>query len=568
MNQFDPVSLEIMWSRMLNVTEEMWTTILRTAVSPIIASANDFGCEILDAEGRSIAHAYRSMPVFNMTMPNVTKEILKKYPAGTLKPGDVFLTNDPWLCAGHLPDIAIVTPIFYQGRFVGFAGNIANTSDIGGSLDAKRVRESYEEGIFFPICKLQDGGHPNELVLDMFRWNVRAPEMVLTDIEAQVAANEVGSRRVIDFLQEYQLQDLTAVSQVVRDRSEAAMRQAIGELKDGEYASEVYTDGMGTPLRIAVKITVMGDEIIVDYTGSSPQVDWGGINCTMVYSRGHTFYPLACLLTPEVPVNEGCFEPISVYAPQGTIINCAFPASVGSRVNTGWYIHGAIFSALAAVLPDRIQSDNGLMSALRTYGTEADGRVFNAHLFCGGGRGATSTGDGMGLNMFPSSASNIPVEVFELNTPALVVAKEFIPDSAGAGKYRGSPGQRVVLSKLPSHPFPLNVYFHPNRLSFRPHGIFGGKEGTKTRVILNNRIIGDDPEAMKLGYITLERDADRLEVEWPSGGGIYDPKERDRALVLQDVRDGLVTSERARIDYRLDMEPHAPSPGVKRERGR
>ena len=147
---------------------------------------------------------------------NVTKEILKKYPANTLKPGDVFLTNDPWLCAGHLPDIAVVTPIFFQGRFVGFAGNIANTSDIGGSLDAKSVRDSYEEGIFFPICKLYDDGEPNELVFDMFRWNVRAPDMVLTDIEAQVAANEVGIRRVVALLDEYHLEDLSALSQAIR----------------------------------------------------------------------------------------------------------------------------------------------------------------------------------------------------------------------------------------------------------------------------------------------------------------------------------------------------------------
>ena len=196
MQQFDPVSLEIMWSRLLNITEEMWSTVLRTAVSTIIASANDFGCEIMDAEGRSIAHAYRSMPVFNMTMPNVTKEILKGYPLDELQPGDVFLTNDPWMCAGHLPDIAVVSPIFFQGRCVGFVASIANTSDIGGSLDEKNVRDSYEEGIFFPICKLYDAGKPNQLVFDMFKWNVRGPEMVLTDIEAQVAANEVGARRV------------------------------------------------------------------------------------------------------------------------------------------------------------------------------------------------------------------------------------------------------------------------------------------------------------------------------------------------------------------------------------
>jgi N-methylhydantoinase B/oxoprolinase/acetone carboxylase alpha subunit len=549
METFDAVSLEIMWSRLLNIAEEMWSTTLRTAVSTIIASANDFGCEVLDERGRSIVHAYRSMPVFNMTMPNVTKAILQKYPLDTIKPGDVFLTNDPWLCAGHLPDIAIVTPVFYQGRFVGFTGNIANTSDIGGSLDTKNVRDSYEEGIFFPICRLYDAGTPNELVFDMFRWNVRAPEMVLTDIEAQVAANEVGARRLVDFLDEYELPDLTRLSQAIRGRSEVAMRQAIKQLPDGEYTNVVYTDGMGTPLTIAVKITVRGDEIDVDYSGSSPQVERGGINCTLIYSRGHTYYPLACLLTPEVPVNEGCFVPITVSAPEGSIINCTFPAAVGSRVNTGWYIHGAIFGALAEVLPDSIQAGNGLMSSLHTYGSEANGRVFNAHLFCGGGRGATSTGDGMGLNMFPSSASNVPVEVFEHHSPAMVLSKEFIPDSAGAGTYRGSPGQRVVLAKLPSHPQSLHVYFHPNRLSFAPEGVFGGQAGTRTRVIVNGEVRSDNPAAMTHGFVTLQHDTDRLVVEFPSGAGFGPPQERDPALLQHDVQNGLVTPHGARQEY-------------------
>ena len=327
---FDPVSLEIMWSRMLNVAEEMWSTVLRTAVSTIIASANDFGCEVLDAEGRSIAHAYRSMPVFNMTMPNVTKEILKKYPVETMHPGDVYMTNDPWMCAGHLPDIAIVSPVFYQGRFVGFVGNIANTSDIGGTLDLKRVTDSYEEGIFFPLCKLYDKGEPNELAFDMYRWNVRGPDMVLTDIEAQVAANQVGARRINDFLDEYGLEDLAALSAAIRGRSETAMRRAISELPDGVYENHVYTDGMGDPLKIQTRIEIRGDEILVDFAGSAPQIDRGGLNCTMIYSQGHTYYPLACLLTPDVPVNEGCFEAITVTAPEGTIINCTFPASVGS----------------------------------------------------------------------------------------------------------------------------------------------------------------------------------------------------------------------------------------------
>ena len=541
MTKFDPVSLEIMWSRLVNITEEMWTTTLRTAVSTIIASANDFGCEVLDSQGRSVAHAYRSMPVFNMTMPNVTKEILKKYPVSSMQPGDVFLTNDPWMCAGHLPDIAVVTPVFYQGKVVAFAGNIANTSDIGGSLDAKNVRDSYEEGIFFPICKLYHQGEPNELVFDMFRWNVRAPDMVLTDLEAQVAANASGCERVVAFLEEYELSDLEDLSAAIRGRSQEAMRAAIAEMADGEYTNEVFTDGMGVPLKIAVKLKVEGDAISVDYAGSSPQIDHGGINCTMIYSLGHTLYTLACLLTPEVPVNEGCFEPIRVTAPEGSIINCTFPASVGSRVNTGWYIHGAIFQALSAVLPDRIQAGNGLMSILQTYGVEADGRVFNTHFFCGGGRGATSGGDGTGHNMFPSSASNVPIEVFELNSPVLINAKEFVQNSAGPGKFRGSSGERVSMSRLAGHPHPLHIYLHPHRLSFAAEGAFGGKPGTKTVVALNGETVSDADSPMELGYVTLDHDTDVLTVEFPSGGGMFDPLDRDQEQAAADRQNGIVS---------------------------
>ena len=541
MTKFDPVSLEIMWSRLVNITEEMWTTTLRTAVSTIIASANDFGCEVLDSQGRSVAHAYRSMPVFNMTMPNVTKEILKKYPVSSMQPGDVFLTNDPWMCAGHLPDIAVVTPVFYQGKVVAFAGNIANTSDIGGSLDAKNVRDSYEEGIFFPICKLYHQGEPNELVFDMFRWNVRAPDMVLTDLEAQVAANASGCERVVAFLEEYELSDLEDLSAAIRGRSQEAMRAAIAEMADGEYTNEVFTDGMGVPLKIAVKLKVEGDAISVDYAGSSPQIDHGGINCTMIYSLGHTLYTLACLLTPEVPVNEGCFEPIRVTAPEGSIINCTFPASVGSRVNTGWYIHGAIFQALSAVLPDRIQAGNGLMSILQTYGVEADGKVFNTHFFCGGGRGATSGGDGTGHNMFPSSASNVPIEVFELNSPVLINAKEFVQNSAGPGKFRGSSGERVSMSRLAGHPHPLHIYLHPHRLSFAAEGAFGGKPGTKTVVALNGETVSDADSPMELGYVTLDHDTDVLTVEFPSGGGMFDPLDRDQEQAAADRQNGIIS---------------------------
>ena len=248
-----------------------------------------------------------------------------------------------------------------------------------------------------------------------------------------------------------------------------------------------------------------------------------------------------CSSDLEVPVNEGCFEPIRVTAPDGSIINCTFPASVGSRVNTGWYIHGAIFQALSAVLPDRIQAGNGLMSILQTYGVEADGRVFNTHFFCGGGRGATSGGDGTGHNMFPSSASNVPIEVFELNSPVLINAKEFVQNSAGPGKFRGSSGERVSMSRLAGHPHPLHIYLHPHRLSFAAEGAFGGKPGTKTVVALNGETVSDADSPMELGYVTLDHDTDVLTVEFPSGGGMFDPLDRDQEQAAADRQNGIVS---------------------------
>jgi N-methylhydantoinase B/oxoprolinase/acetone carboxylase alpha subunit len=550
--QFDPVTLEIIWSRLLTITEEMWTTTLRTAVSTIIGVANDFSCEILDAEGRSVTHAYRSMPVFNMVMPNVVKQLLKKFPRERMQPGDIFLTNDPWLCAGHTPDIAIVTPIFSCGRVIGFVGNIANTSDIGGALDLRKVRDSYEEGLLFPLCYLYRAGEPNQLVFELFEKNVRIPEMVLADIEAQVSSNAVGVQRLLALLAEYGLEDLRDISQEVRGRSEQAMRRAIGELPDGVYRNEIYTDGLGTPLKLAATITIRGDHIHVDYAGTAPQVDRGGLNCTLPYTTGHTLFPLKCLLTPTIPSNEGDFAPVSLYAPEGSILNCKFPASVGLRVNTGWYLHELIFGALASVLPDRVQAGNGLMSSLRAYGIDPAGRPYNAHLFAGGGRGAGGGSDGLSANMFPSSAANVPVEVFELNAPVLVTEKELMADSAGAGTLRGWPGQRLSLAKLPTYPLSVSVYFHPARLSTPAKGLFGGREALSSRLIFHDEVITDDPAAFTEGTVTLEKDTDVLTYEISGGAGIGDPSQRARALVRQDVRDGLVSAEQAERLYGWD----------------
>jgi N-methylhydantoinase B/oxoprolinase/acetone carboxylase alpha subunit len=535
---FDPISLEIMWSRLIGIADEMWTTVLRTAVSTIIGAAQDFGCEILDAHGSSLAHSNRSMPVFNLVMPNVARKVMEKFPVEMMQPGDVYVTNDPWICAGHLDDIATVTPVFHHGEIVAFTVTVAHTSSIGGSLSARSVRDLYEEGLQIPVLKLYDRGEPVETVFAFMRENVRMPEMVLTDVEAQITANELGARRIVAFLAEYGLANLSDLAHTVQHYSERAMRRAIRDLPDGVYENEVQIDGSDTPATLRCRVTIHGEDIAVDYSGSEAQRSRGGINCTLIYTQAHTVYPLKCLLSPDVPANEGTFRPITVTAPDGSILNCTKPASVGSRTRTGWHLHPLLFGALEPILPDRVQAGNGLMNSVRIYGQEPDGRFYNAHFFIAGGRGASKGRDGIGRNCFPSSARNVPVEVLELRTPVLVRTRSLRPGSAGAGQWRGAFGHRFKLSVRPDYPRPISFYFDPDRLRYPPNGLAGGEDGPVSAIYVNGRRLGIAEIAS--GQVTLESPEERLELHIPGGGGYGPPELRDGELRRADEEAGLV----------------------------
>lgn len=536
---FDALSLGIIWSRLIGITDDMWTTVLRTAVSTIIGAAQDFGCEILDAEGNSVAHSNRSMPVFNIVMPTVTRAVLERHPIESMRPGDVYVTNDPWLCAGHLDDIATITPVFLKNRVVAFAVTIAHTSSIGGSLTSRTVRDVYEEGLRIPILKLYDAGELNESVHRFIQQNVRTPDMVLTDIEAQVTANELGTRRIVSLLQEYELPDLASVATEIQAHSERAMRDAIRELPDGTYQSEVVADGLDHPIRLQCEITILGDEMAIDYAGSDPEEPRGGINCTLTYTKAHTVYPLKCLLSPNVPANEGTFRPFTIKAPESSILNCDVPASVGSRTRTGWHLHPLIFGALESVVEERVQAGNGLMHSVHAYGQEDDGRFFNAHFFVAGGRGASKGRDGIGRNCFPSSARNVSVEVFESRVPALVHDRNLRPDSAGAGAWRGAFGHRIEFSLLPGYNRPLSFFLNPDRLRFPPRGLAGGNDGPRTEIRFKGRLLG--PEEIGSGQITLTSVDDRFEVSVPGGAGYGDPDDRTSDLIRADRESSLVT---------------------------
>jgi 5-oxoprolinase (ATP-hydrolysing)/N-methylhydantoinase A len=545
----DPVGLEIMWSRVINIVEECWLTVWRTAFSLIIGEAQDFGCELLDARGNSLAHSPRAMPVFNLTLPLAVKAILLKFPAETLVPGDVLVTNDPWICAGHLFDIAIVTPVFRDGRVAAIVGTIGHVADIGGTKDSLNAREIYEEGLQIPPMKLFRAGVLNEDLVTLVAENVRKHEQVLGDIHAMVSANASGARRLLDFMAEYGLEDLEPLATVIQNRSESAMREAIRRVPDGTYESEIYSDGMGTPQRYRIRVEVRGDEIDVDFPDAPPQTPRGGSNCTFGYTAAHTTYPLKCILSPAVPSNAGSYRPFRVTAPPGSTLNCAKPAAVNTRTRTGWYIAPNLFMALCRAVPDQVQAFTGLPASVLFYGTDAGGRVYNDHLFQGGGQGAGARGDGKSGLLWPTSAGNTSIELFETRTPVLVVGKSYLADSGGAGRHRGGLGQVLTVRKLHDDALPTLASVHPDGVLTRTRGLFGGEPGGAVRGALvdaSGAVVEDFGIG---GLVTLTRTDQVLEVRLAGGSGYGDPLERPVALVQADLDSGCVSADGAALDY-------------------
>jgi 5-oxoprolinase (ATP-hydrolysing) len=555
--QSDPIGLEIMWSRLVNVVDEMWLTVCRTAYSLVISEAQDFACELLDRNGETLAHSPRAMPVFNLTLPLAVKALLQAYPADTLREGDVLITNDPWLCAGHLFDIAVVTPVFRDGALVALMGTVGHVSDIGGTKDALSVREIYEEGVQIPPMKLYEAGKPNETLMRLLHKNVRGGDQVLGDLQSFVTANAIGADRVLSFMRDYGMEDLGALAQVVQSLSERAMRDAIRALPDGDYDSTVTSSPLGGAITHPVRLRIRGDEIEVDFAGAPPQLARGGINSTLNYTAAHATYPLKCMLTPTVRGNAGCYRPFSVKAPEGSIFNCTHPASVNARVRTGWYIAPNIFKALAQAAPGQVQSFTGLPMAADIYGQDAQGNFYSDMLFCGGGQGGSARADGHSALLYPTSAANTSIEMIESRAPVLVLEKTYVTDSGGAGRHRGGLGQRVRLRKRDADNQSMQVAVFPEGAKHPVSGLHGGHHGG----LASGRVMDTDGkvlvECSSGRLVELQGPEQIVELVLAGGAGYGNAAERDPAALARDQQLGFVSEAGARHDYCVPSSPQS-----------
>jgi N-methylhydantoinase B len=539
--EVDPVVLEVLWNRLIAVTNEQAAALMRTSFTTIVRESEDLSAGVFDAQGRMLAQSVTGTPGHINSMATGMRYILAEYPPDTLAPGDVLITNDPWYTSGQLHDLTIATPIFYRDRLVALFASTCHAADIGGRGLSADAREVYEEGLYIPITKLYERGEPNRELFKIIRGNVRAPEAVLGDIHAQVAANDVGGRHLIEFLEEFQLEGLDELAEAIVTRSEQAMRQAIAAIPDGTYENESWSDGFEEPIRIRVAVTVRGDEMVVDYTGSSPQ-SARGINVVLNYTQAYTTYAVKCAISPEVPNNDGSFRPVRVTAPEGCILNAQRPAAVAGRHVIGHFLPGAVHGALAKAVPDRVMAEgSAAIWIVQTRGVDRQGAPFTYVFFTSGGTGARPTKDGLSATAFPSGIATVPTEVIESLAPLILHRRELRADSGGPGRFRGGCGQHIDLSCQTQQPWLLACMF--DRTRFPARGLLGGAPGAGAEFALST---GEQPNPK--GQLVLQPDT-LVHLGLPGGGGYGTPFTRDPERVRWDVINGLVTIEEAARQY-------------------
>lgn len=537
-SRLDAVNLAIYWDRLISIADEIMLALIRTAFSSTVRETYDCSCNLFDAHGRSIAQASAAIPSFTGTAPLTLAHMLAAHPPETLRPGDVIITNDPWMSTGHMFDISVMRPVFLDDRLVGYCLSVSHLPDIGGIGWSPESTSMYHEGLRLPITKMFDAGVRNEWLVQLIRGNVRVADQVMGDLMANVACTAVGARLLAEFMLEYGIDDLTPVADEILAHSEAAMRTSLRETPDGTYRNELTIEGMKGPVTIRCAVTVDGDSIHIDYAGSDPVGPWG-MNVPMCYTRAMSGYAIKCLTLPTIPNNDGVLRPLDISAPEGSILNPSPPAATAARHLVGHAIYPLLFGALAATLPERVQAQSGGGNMLSVTGSHR-GRDYSQLFFCSGGYGALQGFDGHNTTPSPSNPRGMPVEVWESQTGLTVDYKEFLADSGGAGTARGGVGQRVRMTNTSGNPVTIACF--SGQTERGAAGMHGGKPGGLRRYWLNDQSVPP-----KRRHVL--QPGDFLATEEAGGGGFGAPEGRSIEAMARDLKNGFVTETGLARDY-------------------
>ncbi len=553
MRGLDTIRKQLIWQRLISAIEEQAQTVIRTAFSQSVRECGDLSAGIFNRKGQMVAQAVTGTPGHVNAMAVCVEHFVRKFPVDTMRPGDVFCTNDPWLSVGHYHDVTVVTPAFFRGRLVGLLANTCHIVDMGGRGLGPDARQVYEEGINIPILHLAREGRLNEDLMEILRTNVRNASDMEGDFYAMMNCNDEGARRLAGMLEEFGLEDVEEIGDYIVEQSAARVRDAIRALPDGTYAHETELDGFEEPIRIRAELAIEGDRMSVDYRGSSPASPWG-VNVVRNFCLAYTVFGVNCVVAPDVPCNAGSIGVVEVSAPEGCILNAQRPMPVSARHVIGQMLPDVVFGCLAQAVPDRVPAEGaGAMwnPMIRGGPTAVDpaelatapvvGPDYDVILFNTGGTGGRPTMDGLTTTAFPSGVRTPPVETIEAAFPLVIWRKEFREGSGGPGRFRGGLGQVLELGGADGAPFSVAAMF--DRTWRAPEGRHGGGDGAAGAVSTAAGIPMKSKGRQFVGY------GDRLVLELPGGGGYGPPHERDPELVREDVLDGLITVESAREDY-------------------
>ncbi|KIN70242.1 5-oxoprolinase (ATP-hydrolyzing) [Sulfitobacter noctilucicola] len=547
------VAYQVMWNRLISVVEEQAQALVRTAFSTSVREAGDLSAGVYDTQGRMLAQAVTGTPGHVNAMADAVAHFIRRIGRENILEGDIYITNDPWEGTGHLHDITMVTPSFFNGTLVGFFACTAHIVDIGGRGFGADAHSVYEEGLYLPIMKFADQGKVDETLTRIIRGNVREPDQLIGDIYALATCNEIGHRRLIDMMQEFDLQTLDGIAAFILDNSRRATLDRIAALPRTSADGEMTVDGFDVPITLKVRVTVHDDHIMSDFTGTSG-VDKKGINCPLVYAKAYACYALKVAIAPEIPNNAASLEPFRISAPENTIVNAVHPAPVALRHIVGHFVPDVVFNAFDQIVPGLVPAEGAgclcnFQVSLRPR-TDApapkDARRSEVLTFNSGGSGARPEVDGLNATAFPSGVMTMPIEATEHAGPVIIWRKELRPDSGGAGKTRGGLGQYMEVGAMEGHEFDIQAMFdrgqHPAR------GRRGGKEGGRTT------IQRDDGTPMHVKGKQFVPHGARVEMAFPGGAGYGDPSERDPALVRRDLARGYISAQSAADDYGLSQD--------------
>ena len=549
----DPITLEVVRNKVDGIANEMQSTLLRSSFSTVVKEGLDASASLFTPNGETLAQAI-AIPIHLATLIPIVETIARTFPMDEMKPGDLYIMNDPYLGGTHLPDIAIVMPVFFDERPIAFSAAMTHHQDVGGMSPGSvppNATEIYQEGIRIPPLKLREGNEFNHTLVEMLKLNVRVPQVFMGDIGAQISACTVGARRVAELAGRYGYGQTLRIFNELLDRSEQLTRKALEAIPDGTYSYVDYLDNDGVNLdesvRIEVAVTVSGSELHCDFEGTDPQTR-GPFNAVKSGSQAAAYYAVRAVTDSSIPTNGGCFRPVSLHLPEGTLVNPVEPAPVNSRTATLKRIAGSIVGALKGALPEQIPADSaGELLVLSLGGKNLSGKPYVVGEFNAGGSGGGPRKDGVDvIETDGSNCMNMPVEALELEAPARVHRKSMRTDSGGVGEFRGGLGCVREIEFLTDN---IALTHRGERHRHAARGSQGGGDGAKAF----SKIVRRDgtEEVVNSKLFTMVHSGERLIVETAGGGGYGDPNGRDREAVQDDLRNRKVSERSAMNDYGL-----------------